>query len=137
MTTTNLVKALRICSRRTDVKGCGSCLLTGLAADLIEWLISANANLHEEIDRKNEVQALYHKKLETLEAERDALLTLAKNANECSECKNCNSCERLGEVEGLCGLCGSATKCPCYGCRGERWEWRGLPEAPEEGASSV
>ena len=70
---------------------------------------------------------------EKTETERDALLTLAKNAHECAECKNCNSCERLGELEGLCGLCGSATKCPCYGCRGERWEWRGLPEAPGEG----
>ena len=83
MTTTDLVKALRICSRRTGYKGCGPCPLfddkdcmgdvTGWAADLIEWLIGANANLHEEIDRKNEVQALYHKKLVTLDAERDAL----------------------------------------------------------------
>lgn len=72
-------------------------------------------------------------RLKYLETEKAALLTLAKNANECTECKNYNSCERFGELEGLCALCGSATKCPCYGCRGERWQWRGLPEAPEEG----
>lgn len=72
-------------------------------------------------------------RLKYLEAEKAALLTLAKNAHECAECKNYNSCERFGEPEGLCGLCGSATKCPCYGCRGERWQWLGLSEAPEEG----
>ena len=144
MTTSDLVKALRICFRDLDdgadcpncpLYGNENCLaeVMGGAADLLEWLISANTDLHEELEWKDKVIALAQKKQTEAEAERDALLTLAKNAHECTECKNCDSCERLSEIEGLCGLCGSASKCPCYGCRGEHWEWRGLPEAPEEG----
>lgn len=83
MTTAELVKALRVCSRRTDCKGCGACPLfdnkdcmgdvTAGAADLIEWLIGANKDLHEELEWKAMVIALAQKEQAKAEAERDAL----------------------------------------------------------------
>lgn len=85
MTTTELVKALRICFRDLDdgadcpncpLYGNENCLaeVMGGAADLIEWLIGANANLHEELEQKDKIQAIFRQKLVTFEAERDALL---------------------------------------------------------------
>ena len=61
MTTSELIKALRVCSRRTDCKGCGACPLfdnkdcmgdvTAGAADLIERLTAENAALREKGER--------------------------------------------------------------------------------------
>lgn len=59
MTTSELIKALRVCSRRTGYKGCGPCPLfddkdcmgnvTAAAADLIERLTAENAALREKV----------------------------------------------------------------------------------------
>ena len=125
-----ILRALRHC---TSELGCDTCPMradverrTFCVATLLTESKTAITDLLADIDAAK-------RRCAQAQAERDALLTLANNAHECTECKNCDSCERLSEIEGLCGLCGSASKCPCYGCGGERWEWRGLPEAPEEG----
>lgn len=71
-------------------------------------------------------------KQEWAEAERDALLEIAKNGKDCDTCKNCAVCVKPGtDVAHWCDRC--EEKCRCYGCGGDHWEWRGLPEAPEEG----
>lgn len=68
--------------------------------------------------------------IERLTAERDELLEIAKRGKACETCKNNNSvCEQHTVTR--CDMC--AGKCLCYGCEGQHWEWRGLPEAPEEG----
>lgn len=84
MTTTELVKALRICFRDLDdgadcpncpLYGNENCLaeVMGGAADLIEWLSGANAHLYEELKWKDRVIALAQRKQAEAEAERDAL----------------------------------------------------------------
>lgn len=66
------------------------------------------------------------------QAERDALLEIAKNGKDCDTCKNCAVCVKPGtDVAHWCDRC--EEKCRCYGCGGDHWEWRGLPDAPEEG----
>ena len=66
------------------------------------------------------------------EAERDALLEIAKNGKDCDTCKNCAVCVKPGtDVALWCDRC--EEKCRCYGCGGDHCEWRGLPEAPEAG----
>lgn len=70
--------------------------------------------------------------IKTLEAERDALLEIAKKGKDCDTCANSAVCVKPGtDVAHWCDRC--AAKCRCYGCGGDRWEWRGLPEAPAEG----
>ena len=70
--------------------------------------------------------------IERLTAERDALLEIAKKGKDCETCKNCAVCVKPGtDVAHWCDRC--EEKCRCYGCGGDHWEWRGLPEAPEEG----
>ena len=139
MTTSDLVKALRICFRDLDdgadcpncpLYGNENCLaeVMGGAADLIEWLIGANANLHEEIDQKDKVQALYHQKLTIFEAERDAAIAALKISSGCSACKyHCSDTSP-------CCDCTKKQSCKCMSCSLGRtnWEWRGLPEAPGE-----
>lgn len=69
---------------------------------------------------------------EKAEAERDALLEIAKNGKDCDTCKNCAVCVKPGtDVAHWCDRC--EEKCRCYGCGGDHWEWRGLPEEPEGG----
>lgn len=144
MTTSDLVKALRICFRDLDdgadcpncpLYGNENCLadVMGGAADLLEWLISANANLHEELERKNKAIALAQKKQTDAEAERDALLERIKARRSCMDCKHHDYCEFDDATVIDCMNC--VTKnCPCYQCsNSSRWEWRGLPEAPEKG----
>ena len=71
-------------------------------------------------------------KQERAEAERDALLEIAKNGRDCDTCKNCAVCVKPGtDVAHWCDRC--EEKCRCYGCGGDHWEWRGLPEETEEG----
>ena len=69
------------------------------------------------------------------QAERDALLEIAKNGRDCDTCKNRAVCVKPGtDVAHWCDRC--EEKCRCYGCGGDHWEWRGLPEAPEEGENA-
>lgn len=89
------------------------------AADLIERLTAENAALRE--------------KQAEAEAERDALLEQIKARRSCLDCKHFDYCEFDNATVIECMNC--VTKnCPCAGCcDSSRWEWRGLPEAPEEG----
>ena len=76
------------------------------AADLIERLTAENAKA---------------------EAERDAALADLADARSCKTCKY--ACDTRD-----CSSCKSKT-CKCRECHLDKnaWEWRGLPEAPEEG----
>lgn len=113
------------------------------AADAIERLTAENAvlpdgqasaieTLHKEIEWKDMVIALAQREQAKAEAERDALLEIAKQGKDCKTCKNNVVCVQPGiGVAHRCDRC--VEKCPCYGCEGGHWEWRGLPGAPEEG----
>ena len=89
-------------------------------------------SLRRELEGKDMVIILAQRKQTEAEAERDALLEIAKNGKDCDTCKNCAVCVKPGtDVAHWCDRC--AKKCLCYGCGGDHWEWRGLPETPEEG----
>lgn len=124
MTDKEIVQALRDCANGeaedcpfTAVAGCDGC--PKVSADLIERLTAENAAL-----REKQAQA---------EAERDALLEQIKARRSCLDCKHFDYCEFDNATVIECMNC--VTKnCPCYQCgNSSRWEWRGLPEAPEEG----
>ena len=117
MTEKEIIQALRICSHRTDVQACTECplfdnedcmgdMMAG-AADLIERLTAENAvlpdgqasaieTLHKEIEWKDMVIALAQRKQAEAEAERDALLEIAKKGKDCETCKNRAVCVKPG-----------------------------------------
>lgn len=155
MTDKEIIQALRICSRRTDAQTCTECplfdsedcmgdMMVG-AADLIERLTAENVilpdgqasaieSLRKEIEWKDMVIALAQRKQAEAEAERDALLEYAKTMQECEMCKNDSFCHFREPMEDDCQHCQRASDCPCQKCEENNcWEWRGLPEAPEEG----
>ena len=114
MTDKEIVQALRYCGHQNCFdcaagKYCGyeDCLerLVAAAADLIERLTAENAKA---------------------EAERDAALADLADARSCKTCKY--ACDTRD-----CSSCKSKT-CKCRECHLDKnaWEWRGLPEAPEE-----
>ena len=127
MTNKEIVRALReeckTCSERLACKNgtnlVGFYCANKDAADLIERLTAENAAL-----RKKQTEA---------EAERDALLEQIKARRSCLDCKHFDYCEFDNATVIDCMNC--VTKnCPCYQCgNSSRWEWRGLPEEPEEG----
>lgn len=147
MTTTELVKALRICFRDLDdgadcpncpLYGNENCLaeVMGGAADLIERLTAENVilpdgqssaieTLRKEIEWKDMVIALAQRKQAEAEAERDAALADLADVRSCKTCKY--ACDTRD-----CSSCKSKT-CKCRECHIDKnaWEWRGLPEAPE------
>ena len=108
------------------------CRILREAADLIRQLSDENTELREEVNlRGNAVRTAQRKQAEA-EAERDALLEIAKKGKDCETCKHRAVCVQPGtDVAHWCDRC--VAKCRCYGCGGDHWEWRGLPEAPEEG----
>ena len=113
MTEKEIVQSLRYCSDQ-DCIDCAACKYFGYG-DCLERLLSAAADL-----------------IERLPAENAELLEIAKNGKDCDTCKHCEVCAQPGiDVAHWCDRC--VEKCPCYGCDGGHWEWRGLPEAPEEG----
>lgn len=126
MTDKEIIRALRVCSRRTDAQTCAECplfdsedcmgdMMVG-AADLIERLTAENAEA---------------------EAERDALIEQIKERHDCLDCKHNDFCEFDGATVFDCMNC-VQEGCPCAGCCDSgRWQWRGLPEAPEEKHESV
>ena len=175
MTTSDLVKALRICFRDLDDGAdCPNCPLYGnknclaevhkCAADLIERLTAENTALREGaslgkakrpqkkayeksieflraltdgqsdeikslrrgLEGKDMVIALAQRKQAEAEAERDAALADLADARSCKTCKY--ACDTRD-----CSSCKSKT-CKCRECHLDKiaWEWRGLPEAPEE-----
>ncbi len=101
--------------------------------DLAGRLAAENADLRKEIEWKDMVIALAQRKQAEAEAERDALLEQIEARRSCLDCKHFDYCEFDDATVIDCMNC--VTKnCPCYQCgNSSRWEWRGLPEAPEEG----
>ena len=139
MTEKEIVQALRCCASGeseeecpfTENYGCDGC--QKVSADLIERLTAENAALRKEIEWKDMVIALAQRKQAEAEAERDALIEQIKERHDCLDCKHNDFCEFDGAILFACLNC--VTKnCPCAGCCDySRWEWRGLPEAPEDG----
>ena len=140
MTNGEIVQALRCCQFGEPCDRCPvvrdqSCVnvMHKCAADLIERLTAENAALRKEIEWKDMVIALAQRKQVEAEAERDALIEQIKERHDCLDCKHNDFCEFDGAIFFDCMNC--VTKnCPCAGCYdSSRREWRGLPEAQEEG----
>ena len=125
MTTNDLLEALarlRVETGSLACLGCGhehncsthGCAILRAAADLIERLTAENAKA---------------------EAERNALLPYAKEYG-CETCKNEKACfvqTREGVTVSFVE-CPLPDTCPCSQCKDcGKWEWRGLPAAPEGG----
>ena len=128
-----LVKALRCCAEG-ECSGCPMyadkqrCQEQTLAssADQIERDQKEIAELREENERRTAENA-------KAEAERDALTEQIKERHECMNCKHNDFCDFDSYTVLDCMNC-VQEGCPCAGCfDSRRWEWRGLPEAPEEG----
>lgn len=123
MTDQEIVQALRCCAEgdckdcamHEDKQRCQENLLAK-AAEAIERLTAENAKA---------------------EAERDALLEYAKTMQECEMCKDDSFCHLREPMEDDCQHCQRASDCPCQKCEENNcWEWRGLPETPEEGGKA-
>ena len=149
------------CAMHADTQRCQERVLSQ-AATTIEHLAAENADLRKGTKMKRSQKQAYEKTIKSLqalagrqlseikklqddlrwknlldeyvldtqeraekaEAERDALLDLMKAHRACYACN-------ADVVD--CMLC-TEVACPCVGCRdSSRWEWRGLPKAPEEG----
>ena len=94
-------------------------------------------SLRRELEWKDMVIALAQRKQAEAEAERDALIEQIKERHDCLDCKHNNFCEFDGAIVVDCMNCVKGN-CPCAQCcDSSRWEWRGLPEAPEEKHESV
>ena len=146
MTTNDLLEALarlRVETGSLACLGCGhehncstkGCRILREAADLIRQLTAENAGLCKEIEWKDMVIALAQREQAKAEAERDALLPYAKEYG-CETCKNEKACfvQTREGVTVSCVKCPAPDTCPCSQCKDcGNWEWRGLPEAPEEG----
>lgn len=83
-------------------------------------------SLRRELEWNDMVIALAQRKQAEAEAERDAALADLADARSCKTCKY--ACDTRD-----CSSCKSKT-CKCRECHLDKiaWEWRGLPEAPEE-----
>ena len=143
MTDKEIIQALRLCSCETSTRNCPTCPLYGNddcvtdalreAADLTERLTAENADLRKEIEWKDMVIALAQRKQAEAEAERNALIEQIKERLDCRDCKHNDFCDFDSYTVLDCMNC-VQEGCPCAGCfDSSRWEWRGLPEAPEEG----
>lgn len=125
MTRQEIVQALRCCATHIE-KGCGLCpqmkyvrcteRLADEAITMIERLTAENAKA---------------------EAERDALLGELRKSG-CTYCKYETVCEDNPWlfIRKVCDHCGKRESCVCQTCTGDgsetdKWQWRGLPEAPE------
>ena len=141
MTTDEIVRALRCIStpelthlctgcKYRKRKGCDADEMNKDAIRLIEQLIAENADLRKEIEWKDMVIALAQRKQTEAEAERDAALADLADARSCKTCKY--ACDTRD-----CSSCKSKT-CKCRECHLDKnaWEWRGAPDAPEEGGKA-
>ena len=80
-------------------------------------------SLRRELEWKDMVIALAQREQAKAEAERDALIEQIKERHDCIDCKHDDYCDCMNCVQ---------EECPCISCcNSSRWEWRGLPEAPE------
>ena len=120
MTDKEIIQALRLCSCEASTRNCPTCPLSG-NDDCVTDALRVAADI-----------------IERLTAERDALLEYAKTMQECEMCKNDSFCHFREPMEDDCQHCQRASDCPCQKCEENNcWEWRGLPEAPEEKHESV
>ena len=157
MTTNDLLEALarlRVETGSLACLGCGhehncsthGCQILREAADQLEHFTAENRALRNALATKPTKRSLYARatylremvkelnaQREKAEAERDALLEQIKARRSCLDCKHFDYCEFDDATVIDCMNC--VTKnCPCYQCgNSSRWEWRGLPEAPEKG----
>ncbi len=125
-----IAQALRCCAKGLGHDdACENCKVGEIQARR-EYIEFAAANVIERLTAEN--AALREKQAEA-EAERDALLEQIKARRSCLDCKHFDYCEFDNATVIECMNC--VTKnCPCAGCcDSSRWEWRGLPEEPEEG----
>lgn len=138
MTNEEIVKALRICVMDPDDGGdCENCPASRSEDEYCLTVVMSEAasmieQLRREIEWKDSVIDCAQKKRAQAAAERDALLEYAKLFTGCDTCKRRNYCKS----DSACDECEHDVKgnCYCKDCeRGSKWEWRGLPEAPEEG----
>lgn len=121
MTDREIAQALRYCSD-PDFKDCSACKCFRYG-DCLERLVADAADMIERLTAENA----------EAEAERDALIKQIKERHDCLDCKHNDFCEFNGALVFDCMNC-VQEGCPCAGCYdSSRWEWRGLPEAPEEG----
>lgn len=93
-------------------------------------------SLRRELEGNDMVIALAQRKQAEAEAERDALIEQIKERHDCLDCKHNDFCEYDGADDAIVFDCMNCVQegCPCAGCcDSSRWEWRGLPEAPEGG----
>ena len=124
MTNKEVVQALRQCAQ-SDCSSCGMCPIFP-DRECVEHLATAAASLIERLTAENA----------KAEAERDALIEQIKERNDCLDCKHNDFCEFDGAIVYDCMNC-VKKNCPCAGCCDySRWEWRGLPEKPEEGGEA-
>lgn len=143
MTGKEIVQALRCCAKGLGHDdACENCkageiqnrreYIEFAAANAIERLTDENATLRKGIERKDMVIALAQRKQAKAEAERDALIEQIKERHDCLDCKHNDFCEYDGAIVVECINC-VQEGCLCAGCYdSSHWEWRGLPEAPEE-----
>ena len=114
MTGKEIVLTLHICG---EGHPCRDCQLYGKEISCVETLCKYAFDLIERLTAENA----------KAEAERDAALADLADARSCKNCKY--ACDTRD-----CSSCKSKT-CKCRECHLDKnaWEWRGLPEAPEEG----
>ena len=119
MTRKEIIQALRCCEKEVCADG-GLCPLFR-DADCIVHLREAVTDLIERLTTENA----------KAEAERDAALADLADVRSCKTCKY--ACDTRD-----CSSCKSKT-CKCRECHIDKdaWEWRGLPESPEEKHESV
>lgn len=145
MTDKEIIQALRRCHFGAPCARCPAVSYKNCmdethkcAADLIERLTTEVADLRKELEWKDMVIALAQRKQAEAEAERDALLPYAKEYG-CETCKNEKACfvQTREGVTVSCVKCPVPDTCPCSQCKDcDKWEWRGLPEAPEGGGKA-
>lgn len=157
MTTEALLKALarlRVETGSLACLGCGyehncgvnGCALLSEAWDKLDYLRRREDALYDEVkelwvevnSRGNALRAAEQKRAEA-EDEMDALLGELRKSG-CTYCKYATECVDELSVFGQedCDRCGKRESCVCLTCSGygsetDKWQWRGLPEAPEEG----
>ena len=143
-----IVQALRCCAKGLGHDdACENCKVGEIqdrreyiefaAANMIERLTAENAAARKEIEWKDMVIALAQRKQVEAEAERDAMIEQIKERHDCRDCKHNDFCDFDSYTVLDCMHCVPEV-CPCAGCfDSSRWEWRGLPEAPEEGEKAL
>ena len=121
MTYEEIIQALRQCAQ-SDCSSCGMCPIFP-DRECVEHLATAAASLIERLTAENA----------KAEAERDALIEQIKERHDCLDCKHNDFCKFDGAIFFDCMNCVTRNCTGAGCCDYSRWEWRGLPEEPEEG----